>query len=58
MEPKFKVGDRVIICDDLETTIDKVVKDPDYEDLIIYEFKGQTGKRFGAWEEDVKLIEE
>lgn len=58
MEPKFKIGDKVIVCGTLKTVIDAVNKDPDYTDLFIYSFKDEEGKKWSAWECDIELNKE
>jgi hypothetical protein len=58
MEPKFKVGDKVIVNNDFETIIDFVVVDTEHEDTVLYGFKNIIGEKSAAFEEDIKLTEE
>ena len=55
MEPKFKVGDKVKVCDDCVTTIEEVKKN--IHDKYDYYFFDK-GKRWFAWEQDIELIQE
>lgn len=56
MEPKFKIGDKVIVCGTLKTVIDAVNKDLNHAN--IYSFKDEEGKKWSAWECDIELNKE
>ena len=49
---KFKVGDEVIVCQDLITTIDSIDIDEDFGHHV-YWFRDKDGKKW--WESEVAL---
>jgi len=56
-EPKFKIGDRVIVCGELETIIDKVdkIQTEDGDTYYLYSFKDKIGKFYTAVERDLEI---
>ena len=52
---EFKIGDKVKVCNDLETTIEKVEFSEKYG-FNIYWFKDETGKLWNEAEYAIELL--